>query len=83
MGAVRIFRFYGLTETALRERLADVLHLPQLSAEIAADGWDITLRLDSDDTALCPYCGIDSVLADAPGCQVTEDFLKKMKKYWF
>ncbi len=52
MGAVRIFRFYGLTETALRERLADVLHLPQLSAEIAADGWDITLRLDSDDTAL-------------------------------
>lgn len=38
---------------------------------------------DADDTALCPYCGIDSVLADAPGCEVTEEFLKKMHDRWF
>ncbi len=49
--AVRIFRCYGLTETALRERLTDVLHLPSISAEIEAQGEDILLRLQSEDTA--------------------------------
>ncbi len=49
---VRIFRFYGLTETALRERLTDVLHLPQMSAEIEAQGEDILLRLQAEDTVL-------------------------------
>lgn len=52
MGAVRIFRFYGLTESALRERLSDVLHLSPVSAEIEVDGWDITLRLSGEDAAL-------------------------------
>lgn len=47
--AVRIFRFFGLTETALRERLTDVLHLPQVSAEIQADGQDISLCLRAQD----------------------------------
>lgn len=49
--AVRIFRFYGLTETALRERLTDVLHLPQVSAEIETEGLDILLRLRAQDDA--------------------------------
>ncbi len=44
---------------------------------------DIVSWCDSDDTALCPYCGIDSVLADGPGCEVTEAFLKKMHDRWF
>lgn len=39
--------------------------------------------VDNDDTALCPYCGIDSVLGDSSGFPITEEFLRKMRKYWF
>jgi hypothetical protein len=34
-------------------------------------------------TALCPYCGIDSVLGDASGIEVSQDFLQRMHKEWF
>ena len=34
-------------------------------------------------TALCPYCGIDSVVGDASGYPVTENFLHKMHERWF
>lgn len=32
-------------------------------------------------TALCPYCGNDTVLWERPGLPITEDFLKTMKDY--
>ena len=35
------------------------------------------------ETALCPFCGIDSVLGDSAGYPVTEEFMSKMKEYWF
>jgi hypothetical protein len=34
-------------------------------------------------TALCPKCGIDSVLGDACGYPLTEDLLSRMHQYWF
>lgn len=34
-------------------------------------------------TALCPKCGIDSVIGTASGFLVTKDLLEKMQKYWF
>ena len=34
-------------------------------------------------TAICPYCGIDSVIGESSGYPITEDFLKKMNKHWF
>lgn len=34
-------------------------------------------------TALCPYCGIDSVIGEASGFQITEQLLKEMSQYWF
>ena len=39
--------------------------------------------VDSEKTALCPHCGIDSVIGDASGYPVTKEFLEEMKKYWF
>ena len=33
-------------------------------------------------TALCPFCGIDSVIGDK-SIKITEDLLLEMKKYWF
>lgn len=34
-------------------------------------------------TAVCPYCGIDSVIGDKSEYPITKDFLKKMNEYWF
>lgn len=33
-------------------------------------------------TACCPYCGMDAVLGESSGFPITEEFLKKMNKYW-
>ena len=34
-------------------------------------------------TAICPYCGIDSVIGESCGYPITKEFLEKMNKYWF
>ncbi len=39
--------------------------------------------IDNECTAICPYCGIDSVIGDAAKITLDEDFLKKMYDYWF
>ena len=33
-------------------------------------------------TALCPWCGIDSVIGSASGYPITKEFLKRMRRYW-
>ncbi|MDR1053808.1 MAG: cytoplasmic protein [Planctomycetaceae bacterium] len=38
---------------------------------------------DKRGTALCPYCGIDSVIGESSGFPITIEFLKKMNKCWF
>lgn len=34
-------------------------------------------------TALCPKCGIDSVIGDRSGFDISEEFLATMKAHWF
>ena len=34
-------------------------------------------------TALCPKCGIDSVLPSEAGFPITKEFLKAMENHWF
>lgn len=38
---------------------------------------------DKYGTAVCPYCGIDSVIGESSGYPITKEFLSRMKKYWF
>ena len=38
---------------------------------------------DSKGTAICPYCGIDSVIGAYSGFPITTEFLSEMRKYWF
>jgi len=38
---------------------------------------------DTSGTALCPYCGIDSIIGKSSGYPITKEFLEKMKAYWF
>ena len=41
------------------------------------------LDCDIGYTALCPYCGIDSVIGESSGYPITKEFLKKMQDKWF
>jgi hypothetical protein len=47
-----------------------------LSAEI--EEW-----VDDEQTALCPRCGIDSVIGSVSGFPMTKEFLAEMNRYWF
>ena len=38
---------------------------------------------DREGTAQCPYCGIDSIIAESSGFPVTKEFLNEMNRYWF
>ncbi len=37
---------------------------------------------DSDETAICPYCGIEAVLGNASGVPMIREFLVIMRSYW-
>lgn len=39
--------------------------------------------IDADDTAMCPFCGIDSVLPDASVCNLNKKLIKKVRFRWF
>lgn len=39
--------------------------------------------IDGGDTALCPKCGIDSVIGNDSGYIVNKGFLKAMHEHWF
>ena len=38
---------------------------------------------DKDGTAVCPYCGIDSVIGESSGYPITREFMEAMHSYWF
>jgi hypothetical protein len=38
---------------------------------------------DDGDTALCPKCGIDSVIGSVSGYSIQREFLSKMHDHWF
>ena len=41
------------------------------------------LELAAGTTALCPRCGIDSVIGSASGYPLTVEFLSAMHSHWF
>jgi hypothetical protein len=45
--------------------------------------WTDTAEPEPRHTALCPECGIDSVLGSDSGYPITKDFLSGMKSHWF
>jgi len=45
-------------------------------------GW-VDEREGVGQTALCPRCGIDSVIGSESGYSITEEFLARMQAHWF
>jgi len=38
---------------------------------------------DISGTAICPHCGIDSIIGEGSGYPITKEFLSKMHDHWF
>ena len=38
---------------------------------------------DTTGSAICPYCGIDSIIGESSGFPITREFLRAMSQYWF
>ena len=38
---------------------------------------------EEEGTAVCPFCGIDSVIGESSGYPITNEFMEKMHDYWF
>jgi len=50
----------------------------EASASSQVEDW-----ADEDQTALCPLCGIDAVVGDAAGFEMTPALLQTMHEFWF
>ena len=44
---------------------------------------EIAAWTDDGQSALCPKCGIDSVIGSASGLPITAEFLQQMNEHWF
>lgn len=55
-----------------------IFHPSEITEWITADD-----PCGKDGTAICPYCGIDSVIGEISGFPITQAFLDKMGQYWF
>ncbi len=44
---------------------------------------EIVEFVDDDQTALCPYCDIDSVIVDGPDVEISKEILAELNKRYF
>lgn len=44
---------------------------------------DFLDEVGKEDTAICPYCGMDSVLGSACGEDISKELLEDMYGYWY
>jgi hypothetical protein len=72
-------------EEILTSRICGCFYCCRTFAPSAIEEW--TDFADDDEqvgtTAMCPLCGIDSVIGDESGFEPTPEFLAKLHRYWF
>lgn len=56
----------------------EIFHPSEITEWIIEDN-----ACDRFGTAICPYCGIDSVIGESSGYPITKNFLKMMQHHWF
>jgi hypothetical protein len=47
------------------------------------EGTPDELENEAGTCALCPHCGVDSVIGSASGYPITPEFLSAMRTHWF
>jgi hypothetical protein len=40
-------------------------------------------RDNKEKSAICPFCSVDSIIPGSSGIELSEEFLKAMKRHWF
>ncbi len=50
-----------------------------LNGDVVVKDWEYS----EEQTALCPFCEIDSVIGESCGYPITREFLSGMNEYWF
>ena len=56
----------------------EIFHSSEITEWIIEDN-----ACDRFGTAICPDCGIDSVIGESSGYPITKNFLKMMQQHWF
>ncbi len=69
---------YKHKRSLLKDKMCGCFFCLEIFSPKEIDEW-----IDSDSTALCPKCCIDSVIGESSGFPITREFLEKMKEYWF
>jgi hypothetical protein len=70
-------------ENLLRSTLCGCFYCCETFSPQAIHEWIDTDESGVGQTALCPKCGIDSVLGDASGFPIERSFLERMNARWF
>lgn len=67
-----------------KDKICGCFYCMQIFSPFEIDDWIVEdTRIDYRGTALCPYCGIDSVIGESSGYPITKEFFKEMHRIWF
>ena len=66
-------------ETLLKDKKCGCFYCLDIFDPKEIKGW----IADVSGTAVCLYCGIDSIVGEHSGFPIKKGFLRKMQQYWF
>lgn len=66
-----------------KEQLSNAKHCGCFYCTRIFDPKEIVDWCDNGQTAVCPYCGIDSILPENDAFPISKEFLMQMRKHWF
>ena len=71
-------------EALKRDSVCGCFYCGRIFDPAEIEGWLIDDNpCDHGGTAVCPYCGIDSVIGESSGYPITQEFMEAMRSYWF
>ena len=69
-------------EEVIRSEICGCFYCLSVFKPIEIEEW-IDEKDGIGQTAMCPRCGIDSVIGSDSGISITREFLEKMHQHWF
>ena len=66
-----------------KDRLCGCFYCLSIFEPREIEEWIVDPQGDPKGTAICPYCGIDSIIGESSGYPITKEFLQEMNVYWF
>ena len=71
-------------DTIIKDRNCGCFYCHAIFNPVEIEEWIIDENpCDKHGTAICPRCGIDSVIGESSGYPITLEFLRGMQQYWF